>query len=114
MARATSSLPVPVSPVTRTLESVGATLDMRESTTCRGGEVPTICSNIDDLSISSGSPTFSFGSLSSAFLRSSISVPAAYQRMTRPRSPHPGYNPKRNQHHSPSLPPHLPPSPYAP
>src|SRR5216683_8143847 len=37
MARATSSLPVPVSPVIRTLESVGATLDTRESTVCRGG-----------------------------------------------------------------------------
>ena len=36
MARATSSLPVPVSPVIRTVESVGATLDTRESTVCRG------------------------------------------------------------------------------
>src|ERR1700719_548322 len=59
MARATSSLPVPVSPVIRTLESAGATLDMRESTFCRGGEVPTICSNIDALSISSRSTIFS-------------------------------------------------------
>ncbi len=36
MARATSSLPVPVSPVIRTLESVGATLEMRESTLFKG------------------------------------------------------------------------------
>jgi hypothetical protein len=45
MARAT--------PVTRTLESVGATLEMRDSTLFRTGEVHTISSNIDALSISS-------------------------------------------------------------
>ena len=39
IARAISSLPVPVSPVIRTVESVGATLDTRESTARRAGEV---------------------------------------------------------------------------
>src|SRR5256884_5702779 len=47
MARATSSFPVPVSPVMRTVESVGATLATRESTACRAGDEPTISSNID-------------------------------------------------------------------
>jgi hypothetical protein len=41
-ARAISSLSVPVSPVIRTVESVGATLDTRESTARRAGEFPTI------------------------------------------------------------------------
>ena len=59
MARATSSLPVPVSPVMRTVESLGATLDMRERTLFRAGEDPTISSNIEALSISSRSATFS-------------------------------------------------------
>src|SRR3989441_11706607 len=47
MARETSSFPVPVSPVMRTVESVGATLATRESTACRAGDEPTISSNID-------------------------------------------------------------------
>src|SRR5437899_10789580 len=47
MARATSSFPVPVSPVMRTVESVGATLATRESTACRASDEPTISSNID-------------------------------------------------------------------
>ena len=59
MARATSSLPVPVSPVMRTVESLGATLEMRESTACKSGEVPTISSNIEAVSISSRRATFS-------------------------------------------------------
>src|SRR5580698_5085250 len=52
MLRAISSLPVPVSPVMRTVESVGATLEMRESTVCKAGDVPTISSNMDVYSIS--------------------------------------------------------------
>jgi hypothetical protein len=44
MARAISSLPVPVSPVMRTVESLGATLEMRERTPFKAGEVPTISS----------------------------------------------------------------------
>ena len=80
MARATSSFPVPVSPVIRTLESVGATLEMRESTFRRGAEIPTISSNIDALSSSSRKVTFSSWSRCSASLRSSISVPAAYRK----------------------------------
>ena len=65
----------PISPVTRTVESVGATLDRRESTVCRAEEFPTISSNIDALSISSRRATFSSRSLSSVCLRSSMSVP---------------------------------------
>jgi hypothetical protein len=37
-----SSLPVPVSPVMSTVESVGATLATRAITACRAGEAPTI------------------------------------------------------------------------
>ena len=37
MARAISSLPVPVSPVMRTVESIGATLATRDSTGAHGG-----------------------------------------------------------------------------
>src|ERR1700678_3787295 len=59
IARATSSFPVPVSPVIRTVESVGATLAMRDRTAFRGLEVPTISSNIEALSISSRRATFS-------------------------------------------------------
>src|SRR3989475_12575412 len=59
MARATSSLPVPVSPLTRTLESVGATFTTRESTSCNADEVPTISSNMNAWSICSLSTTFS-------------------------------------------------------
>jgi hypothetical protein len=44
MARAISSLPVPVSPDIKTVASVGATLVMLESTTCRIGDEPTISS----------------------------------------------------------------------
>ena len=36
MARAMSSFPVPVSPVIRTVESIGATLETRASTTSAG------------------------------------------------------------------------------
>src|SRR5260221_8826794 len=92
MARATSSLPVPVSPVMRTVESLGATLEMRESTACKAGEVPTSSSNIDALLISSRRATFSCCSLSSACLRSSISVEATYQRTTFPCHRAPGWN----------------------
>ena len=57
IARAMSSLPVPVSPVISTVESVGATLDTCDRTVRSGGEVPTISSNMEVLPISSRSPT---------------------------------------------------------
>jgi len=59
MARATSSFPVPVSPVMRTVESVGATCDTRASTALSGADVPTISSNIDAWSTSSRRARFS-------------------------------------------------------
>src|SRR4051794_35634377 len=59
MALAISSLPVPVSPVTRTVESVGATFATRDRTTCSAGEEPTISSNIRLTSISSRRARFS-------------------------------------------------------
>src|SRR6267143_888165 len=59
IARATSSLPVPVSPVTITVASVGATLDTSESTFCRAEEVPMISSYIDALSTPWRRATFS-------------------------------------------------------
>src|SRR5271156_1850267 len=65
IARATSSLPVPVSPVISTVAAVGATFDTRESTFCKAPELPTISSHIDPLSISSGRATLSCLSLSS-------------------------------------------------
>jgi len=86
MARATSCLPVPVSPVMRTVESLGATLEMRERTLFKAGDVPTISSNIEALSIPSRRATFSLRSLSSARLRSSTSVKATYQRVICPSS----------------------------
>jgi len=52
--------PVPVSPLTRTLESVGATFITRESTPCNADEVPTISSNMNAWSICSLSAAFSF------------------------------------------------------
>src|SRR5438067_327553 len=70
MARAMSSLPVPVSPLIRTVESLLATWDTRDRTDMSAGEAPTISSNIEVLSISSRSATFSCRSLSSALLRS--------------------------------------------
>src|SRR5882762_9283773 len=83
IARAISSLPVPVSPKTKTVESVGATFETWISTWRNGSEEPTISSNMDERTMSSLNATFSFRVLSSARLRSSISVPVAYQR-TRP------------------------------
>ena len=59
IARATSSLPVPVSPVIKTVESVGATLAIRERTTFNGFEAPTISSNIKVCSTSLRSARFS-------------------------------------------------------
>jgi hypothetical protein len=53
-----SSLPVPVSPVIRTVESVGPTLAIRERTAFKGLDVPTISSNVEALSISSRRATF--------------------------------------------------------
>src|SRR2546426_9252306 len=47
MARATSSLPVPVSPLMRTVESVGATLVTCDNTRLSASEEPMISSNID-------------------------------------------------------------------
>ena len=60
IARAMSSFPVPVSPVMSTVESIGATFETCDSTVRRGGEAPTISSNIDVLSISSRRTMFSF------------------------------------------------------
>ena len=74
MARAMSSLPVPVSPVMSTVESLLATLDTRANTAVSAGDPPTISSNIEALSTSSRSATFSCRSLSSAVFRSSMSV----------------------------------------
>src|SRR5262249_19720863 len=54
IARAMSSFPVPVSPMIRTVESIGATLATWDSTVSRGEEAPTISSN--DYG-SSGSPS---------------------------------------------------------
>ena len=59
MARATSSFPVPVSPVMSTVESVGATFAMWARTYCKAGEVPTISSNIEAWSTSSRRAMFS-------------------------------------------------------
>ena len=42
-----SSFPVPVSPVIKTVESVGATLATRERTAFSAFEAPTISSNIE-------------------------------------------------------------------
>jgi len=53
-------LAVPVSPVMNAVESVGATLLTRESTARKAGELPTMSSNIDALSTSSRSATFSW------------------------------------------------------
>src|SRR4029077_16733738 len=90
------------SPVIRTVESVGATLDTRESSDCKAEEVPTISSNIDALAISSRRATFSCWSLCSACLRSSTSVPEAYQRVTCPCPSRSGLRRKRNQRYVPS------------
>jgi hypothetical protein len=103
MARATSSLPVPVSPVMRTVESLGATFEMRESRACKEREAPTMSSNIEVSSISSRRAAFSWCSLSSARLRSSISVPATYQRITLPCRSRSGWKRKRNHRYLPSF-----------
>src|SRR6266850_1301706 len=86
IARATSSLPVPVSPWIRTVESVGATFAICANTVRSASEEPTISSNIDERTISSRNATFSFRVRSSARLRSSMSVPVAYQLTRRPCS----------------------------
>ena len=86
IARAMSSLPVPVSPEMMIVDSVGATLATRVKTACRVDEVPTISSNIEALSTSSRSATFSFFVRSSARLRSSMSVRVEYHRVRRPCS----------------------------
>ncbi len=59
IARATSSLPVPVSPKMSTVESASATLSTAASTLRNGSEEPTISSNIDDRPISARSAAFS-------------------------------------------------------
>src|SRR5262249_11331272 len=59
MARATSSLPVPVSPLISTVESVGATLPTSARVACRAGEVPTRSSNTAGASASSRNATLS-------------------------------------------------------
>ncbi len=86
IARAINSFPVPVSPETRTVESVGATFATCANTLRSAAEDPTISSNIEERSISSRNATFSFLVLSSARLRSSMSVPVAYHRTRRPCS----------------------------
>ena len=86
MARAISSLPEPVSPRIKTVESVAATLSTSVSTRRRGRDDPTISSNIDERSISSRSAMFSLRIRSSACLRSSMSVAVAYHRTTCPCS----------------------------
>ncbi len=82
MARAISSLPVPVSPKIRTVESEGATFATWRSTLRSASEEPTISSNIESRSICSRNARFSLRVLSSARTRSSMSVPVAYQRIT--------------------------------
>jgi len=47
IARAIQSFPVPVSPVISTVESVGATFTIPESTVCRAGEAPTMFLNMN-------------------------------------------------------------------
>ncbi len=59
MARATSSLPVPVSPVISTVVSVAATLSTSARVSRRASEVPMISSNIERSSISWRSARFS-------------------------------------------------------
>ena len=86
IARAISSFPVPVSPKTSAVESVGATFETWSITFRNGSEEPTISSNMDERTISSRNAMFSFRVLSSARLRSSMSVPVAYQRSRRPCS----------------------------
>ena len=80
-ARAISSLPVPVSPRIRTVESDGATFSTCFSTWRMGLQEPTISSNIEERSISSRRTRFSFRSRSSVFFWSSMSVAVTYQRM---------------------------------
>ena len=46
MARAINSLPVPVSPITRTVESVGATFSTFSNADLRERLLPTICANL--------------------------------------------------------------------
>jgi hypothetical protein len=58
-ARAINSLPVPVSPVINTVESVGATLPTLERTVFSVFEEPTISSNMDARSTSSRNARFS-------------------------------------------------------
>ena len=76
MARATNSLPVPVSPVIRTVASVGATLNTRERAVFKTAEVPMISSHVDALSIFSGRATLSFLSLSPDYFGSAMNIAA--------------------------------------
>jgi hypothetical protein len=74
-----NSFPVPVSPRIRIVESEGATLQTCRSTLCSASEEPTISSNIESRSICSRNARFSLRVLSSAWTRSLMSVPLAYQ-----------------------------------
>src|SRR5260221_529237 len=76
--------------------AVGATLAALASAACSAAEAPIISSNIDALSISSRRATFSCCSLSSALLRSSMSVAATYQRTICPYSSRTGLQRARN------------------
>src|ERR1700674_5162470 len=60
MARAINSLPVPVSPWIRTVESVGATLETCANTLRSDSEEPTISSNMEERTIYSRSAHFRF------------------------------------------------------
>ena len=82
MARAINSLPVPVSPRIKTVESEEATFATWRSTLRSASEEPTMSSNIESRSICSRNARFSLRVLSSARTRSSMSVPVAYQRIT--------------------------------
>src|SRR5229473_6374212 len=63
MARAISSLPVPVSPKIRTVETVGATFSTCARTRRSGAEEPTISSNMEDRTMSSRNAMFSLRTL---------------------------------------------------
>jgi CBS domain containing-hemolysin-like protein len=82
--------PVPVSPKMSTVASVSATFSTCASTRRIAAEEPTISSNIDARSISSRNARFSWRIRSSACLRSSMSMPVAYQRRRHPWSSHSG------------------------
>jgi len=78
--------PFPVSPKTKTVESVGATFETWTSTWRNGSRNRRFPRNMDERTMSSRNATFSFRVLSRPRLRSSIVVPVAYQRTRRSSS----------------------------